>query len=62
MQITLIANVGAFTGIIILGSEIQQSPRAIQAMAIHESTNIARQKSLVFAIHSEANQIGMIDQ
>ncbi len=34
----------------------------MQAMAIHESANIARQMSLVLAIHSEANQIGMIDQ
>ena len=58
--LTLAANLGVIGGIIFLGLEIQQNTRIIQAAAIQDSTNVARQQILMFAADAETNRIAMI--
>ena len=58
--LTLAANLGVIAGIIFLALEIQQNTRTMQAAAIQDSTNIARQQILMFATDAETNRIAMI--
>ena len=58
--LTLAANVGVIAGIIFLGLEIQQNTRTMQAAAIQDSTDVARQQILMLASDAEANRISMI--
>jgi len=47
--LTLLANFGVIGGLIFLGLEVQQNTTAVQASAIQESTNVARQQLLLYA-------------
>jgi hypothetical protein len=47
--LTLLANFGVIGGLIFLALEIQQNTIAVQAGAIQESTNVARQQLLTYA-------------
>jgi len=47
--LTLLANFGVIGGLVFLGLEIQQNTTAVQASAIQESTNVARQQLLMYA-------------
>jgi len=58
--LTLLANLGVIAGIIFLGLEIQQNTRTMQATAIQESTNVAREQIMMFATDAETNRIAMM--
>lgn len=47
--LTLLANFGVIGGLVFLALEIQQNTTAVQASAIQESTDVARQQLLMYA-------------
>jgi len=47
--LTLLANFGVIGGLVFLGLEIQQNTVAVQASAIQESTDVAREQLLMYA-------------
>ena len=55
--LTLFANFGVLAGIIFLGFEISQNTRTMQAAAIQESTNIAREQLYFLAGNSDIARI-----
>ena len=55
--LTLFANFGVLAGIIFLGFEISQNTRTMQAAAIQESTNIAREPLYFLAGNSDIARI-----
>ena len=55
--LTLIANVGVIAGILFLAYEIRQNTQMMQAAAIQESTNIAREQLYFMAGDSEMARI-----
>jgi hypothetical protein len=57
----LLANFGVLGGLVFLGIEVSQNTRALQAAAIQESINVARQQILMFATNPDLNRITMMD-
>jgi hypothetical protein len=57
--LTLVANFGVVAGLIFLGVEIRQNTTALQAAAIQESTNVARQQILTLATDGELTRLTM---
>jgi hypothetical protein len=55
--LTLVANFGVVAGLIFLGVEIRQNTTALQAAAIQESTNVARQQILTLATNGELTRL-----
>ncbi len=55
--LTLLANIGVLAGIIFLAQEIRQNTQTMQAAAIQESTNIAREQLYFIAGDSEMARI-----
>lgn len=51
--LSLLANFGVIAGLIFLAFEIRQNTTAVQATAIQESTNVARQQLLMYATDTE---------
>ena len=59
--LTLIANFGVVAGLVFLAIEVRQNTTALQAAAIQESTNVAREQILTLATNGELNRLSMAD-
>jgi hypothetical protein len=59
--LTLLANFGVIAGLIFLAFEIRQNTTAVQASAIQESTNVAREQLLLYATDKEMMRRGMTE-
>ena len=57
--LTLMANIGVVAGLIFLAMEVQQNTSALQAGAIQESTNVARQQILALATDKDLVVLNM---